>query len=149
MRKKTVLVWHKYNFKLYVFKGKRQSINLSCFHLSNKGNQQHKTWFLLNISSFIDCQRKRVSVTFREEYNFLDQQKRCFFSLKSIYISNKILLGHSQKLSVQKFLAQRLLKTQRVSVTWPKLQHVSDQDQKDGSLTAMFFSHVDIYIWCF
>ena len=59
--KKTVLVWHEYNFKLYVFKGKRQSINLSCFHLSNKGNQQQKTWFLLNISSFIDWQWKRVN----------------------------------------------------------------------------------------
>ena len=35
-----VLVWHKCNSKLNVFKGKRQNINLSWFNLSNKGNQQ-------------------------------------------------------------------------------------------------------------
>ena len=92
VRKKTVLVWHKHNSKSNVLKGKRQNINLSCFHLSNKRNQQQKSWFCLNTWSFMDWSRKYVSVTLREEYNFLDQQKRCFFSLKFIYISNKIFL---------------------------------------------------------
>ena len=72
-----------------MLKGKRQNINLSCFHLSNKRYQQQKSWFRLNTWSFMDWSRKYVSVTLREEYNFLDQQKRCFFSLKFIYISNK------------------------------------------------------------
>ena len=95
---------------------------------------------------FMDWSRKYVSVTLREEYNFLDQQKRCFFSLKFIYISNKIFLRHSQKISEQKFLLKRLLKPQCVSVTWPKLRQFSDENQKGGSLTAMFFFHSDIYI---
>ena len=85
-------------------------------------------------------------MTLREEYNFLDQQKQCFFSLKLIYISNKIFLKYSQKISEHKFLVKRLLKTKRVSVTWPKLRQVSDENQKGGSLTAMFFLHGDIYI---
>ena len=93
-----------------MLKGKRQDINLSCFHLSNKRNQQQKSWFCLNTWSFMDWSRKYVSVTLREEYNFLDQQKRCFFSLKFIYISNKIFLRHSQQISEQKFLLKRLLK---------------------------------------
>ena len=45
----------------------------------------------------MDWSRKYVSVTLREEYNFLDQQKQCFFSLKFIYISNNIFLRQSQK----------------------------------------------------
>ena len=132
-----------------MLKGKRQDINLSCFHLSNKRNQQQKSWCFLNTWSFMDWSRKYVSVTLREEYNFLDQQKRCFFSLKFIYISNKIFLRHSQKISEQKFLLKRLLKTQRVSVTWPKLRQFSDENQKGGSLTAMFSFHSALYIWCF
>ena len=49
----------------------KTNINLSCFHASNKGNRQQKTWFLLNISGFIDWQRRHVSVTLRLEYSFL------------------------------------------------------------------------------
>ena len=82
-----------------MLKSKRQKINLSCIHSSNKGNQQPKTWFPLNISSFIDWLRKHVIVTLRERKNyFLDQQKRClFFSLKFIYIFNKVFFRHLQK----------------------------------------------------
>ena len=132
-----------------MLKGKRQDINLSCFHLSNKRNQQQKSWFCLNTWSFMDWSRKYVSVTLREEYSFQDQQRWCFFSLKFIYIQQNIFETLSTNFWTKIPAQKALEKTQHVSVTWPKLRQVSDQDQEGGSLTAMFFFHSDIYIWCF
>ena len=132
-----------------MLKGKRQDINLSCFHLSNKRNQQQKSWFCLNTWSFMDWSRKYVSVTLREEYSFQDQQRWCFFSLKFIYIQQNIFETLSTNFWTKIPAQKALEKNQHVSVTWPKLRQVSDQDQEGGSLTAMFFFHSDIYIWCF
>ena len=45
--------------------------------------------------------------------------------------------------------AKTLFKTQRVSVTWPKLLQLADQAKRGGSLTAMFFLHGYINDWWF
>ena len=90
MRKETVLVWHKYNSKLYVYRQKT-NINLSCFHASNKGNRQQKTWFLINISGLINWQRKHVSVTLRLEYSFLINKNNASSAWNSsIYPKNSV-----------------------------------------------------------
>ena len=48
-----------------------------------------------------------------------------------------------------KFLRKTVFKTQRVSVTWPKLLQLADQAKRGGSLTAMFFLHGYINDWWF
>ena len=103
------------------------------------------SWYM----KFMDWSRKYVSVTLREEYSFQDQQRWCFFSLKFIYIQQNIFETLSTNFWTKIPAQKALEKTQHVSVTWPKLRQVSDQDQEGGSLTAMFFFHSDIYIWCF
>ena len=103
------------------------------------------SWYM----KFMDWSRKYVSVTLREEYSFQDQQRWCFFSLKFIYIQQNIFETLSTNFWTKIPAQKAFEKTQHVSVTWPKLRQVSDQDQEGGSLTAMFFFHSDIYIWCF
>ena len=63
----------------------RLNVELKVASIDETKNQQQKTLFPLNLW-FMDWSRKYVSVTLREEYNFLDQQRLCFFSLKFIYI---------------------------------------------------------------
>ena len=149
MRKKTVLVWHKYNSKLYVLKGKRQNINLSCFHALNKGNQQQKTWFLLNISSFIDWQRKHVSVTLRLEYNILINKNNASSARNSsIYPKNSVKALSKQILNKNSYTKDFWKPS--VLVWHSQNCNMSQiRTKRMGAWPLFFSSHVDIYIWCF
>ena len=55
---------------------------------------------------------------------------------------NYLFLTRFQCFFLPKFLRTTVFKTQRVSVTWPKLLQLADQAKRDGSLTAMFFRRV-------
>ena len=54
---------------------------------------------------------------------------------------NDLFLTRFQCFFWPKFLRKTVFKTQRVSVTWPKLLQLADQAKRGGSLTAMFFLH--------
>ena len=51
---------------------------------------------------------------------------------------NDLFLTRFQCFFWPKFLRKTVFKTQRVSVTWPKLLQLA---KRGGSLTAMFFLH--------
>ena len=55
---------------------------------------------------------------------------------------NDLFLTRFQCFFWPKFLRKTVFKTQRVSVTWPKLLQLADQAKRGGSLTAMFFRRV-------
>ena len=54
---------------------------------------------------------------------------------------NDLFLTRFQCFFCPNSCAKTLFKTQRVSVTWPKLLQLTDQAKRGGSLTAMFFLH--------
>ena len=90
----------------------------------------------------------RVSVTLIEKYYLLNQQNQSSFNWKFLHIF-KIVLRHKLTFYEPKYFVKGFLKTQRVSVTWPKYQCLSDKEKEGGSLTTMFFPHCGIYDLCF
>ena len=80
------------------------------------------------------------------DWNLQKWHKQCLYIMEIIDTFNDLLLTRFQCFFWPKFLRKTVFKTQRVSVTWPKLLQLA---KRSGSLTAMFFHHGYINYWWF